>query len=73
MVELPCASASAVLEVSINPLKDTIAGLDVVHMGVNVPDDDPIAYKYEVPPMQALNVPMMVGLLMIVAEPVPIF
>ena len=73
MVELPCASALAVLEVSINPLKDTIAGLDVVQIGVDVPDHDPIALKIEVPPMQPLNVPVMVGLLIIVAEPVPIF
>ena len=73
MVELPCASASAVLKFSINPLKDKIVGLDVVHMGVDVPDDDPIAFKYEAPPMQPLNIPEMVGLLITVAEPVPIF
>jgi hypothetical protein len=42
-------------------------------MGVDVPELAPIGFKKEVPPMQALNVPMMVGLLKIVAEPVAIF
>ena len=73
MVELPCASALTVLELSIVPLNDATEGLDVVQMGVDVPDHDPIAFKKEVPPMQPLNVPEMVGLLIIVAEPVPIF
>jgi hypothetical protein len=54
-------------------VKETTEGLDVVHIGVDVPDGPSFGVKTEVPPMQALNVPMMVVLLKIIAEPVPIF
>ena len=53
-------------------VKETIEGLDVVHMGVDVPDGPSFGVKTEVPPMQALNKPMMVVLLKIIAEPVAI-
>jgi hypothetical protein len=53
-------------------VKDTIEGLDVVHMGVDVPKGPSLGVKTEVPPMQALKVPMRVVLLKIVAEPVAI-
>ena len=53
-------------------VKDTIEGLDVVHMGVDVPKGPSLGVKTEVPPIQALKVPMRVVLLKIVAEPVAI-
>ena len=51
-------------------VNDTIEGLEVVHMGVDVPKGPSFGVKIEVPPMQALKVPMRVVLLKIVAEPV---
>ena len=73
MVELPWASALAVFALeNSKSVKDTIEGFDIVHMGVDVPELAPIGDKTEVPPMQALKVPMRVVLLKIVAEPVAI-